>query len=129
MAIVSQYAALPSTTGNNTHQSVGLTQDAISACVDFRCTAIGATPTVTFVVQGSFDDPSVADASSTFVTAFVYPVGSDTGTAAPAAVTTVSSNPVFLAGPSGRFYKKVRVVTSANTNVTYEAKVHELATT
>lgn len=126
MAIATQYAALPGQTGNNTHQSVGISQDADSIAVDFRATAIGATPTVTFVVQGSFDDVTVPDASSTFVTAFVYPVGSDTGTAAPAAVTTVSSNPVWLSGPVKRFYKKIRVVTSANTNVTYEAKVHEL---
>ena len=127
MAIVSQFAALPGSTGNTTHQSVGLSQDAISACVDFRATVVGTT--VTFVVQGSFDDPQTVDASSLWVTAFVYPVGSDTGTAAPAAVTTVSSNPVFLSGPSGGFYKKIRIVTSANTGITYEAKVHELATT
>ena len=129
MAIISQFAALPGSTGNTTHQSVGFTQEATSAAVDFRCTAIGATPTVTFVIQGSFDEPQTLDASSVWVTAFVYPVGSDTGTAAPAAVTTVSSNPVYLRGPSLRFYKKVRVVTSANTNVTYEAKVHEIIET
>ena len=123
MAILSQYAALPGSTGNNTHQSVGLTGDAESVCVDFRATAVGTT--VTFVVQGSFDEPQTADGSSTFVTAFVYPVGSDTGTAAPAAVTTVSSNPVWLSGSLFRFYKKIRIVTSANTGVTYEAKVHE----
>ena len=127
MAIVSQYAALPGSTGNTTHQSVGLSQDARSVCVDFRATVVGTT--VTFVVQGSFDDPQTLDASSIFVTALVYPVGSDTGTAAPAAVTTVSSNPVFLTGVSGRFYKKIRVVTSANTGITYEAKVHEIIET
>lgn len=128
MAYVSQLAAPVGSTGNNTHTSVGLSQDAESVCVDFRCTAIGGGPTVTFVVQGSFDEPQTADASSVWVTAFVYPVGSDTGTAAPAAVTTVSSNPVWLSGPSRRFYKKIRIVTTLNTNVTYEARVHELIT-
>lgn len=125
MAIFSQLCAAVGSTGNNTHQSVGVSQDADSIAVDFRATAIGATPTITFVIQGSFDDPQTADASSTWVTAFVYPNGSDTGTAAPAAVTTVTSNPVWLSGNIGRFYKKIRLVTSANTNVTYEARVHE----
>lgn len=127
MAILSQLAAPVGSTGNNTHQSVGLSQNGESVAVDFRATAIGATPTVTWIVQGSFDDVTTADASSKWVTAFVYPNGSDTGTAAPAAVTTVSSNPVWLSGPVFRFFKKIRIVTSANTNVTYEASVHELS--
>ena len=123
MALSTSYLALPGQTGNNTHQSVGLTNGAQAVCVEFRVTAIGATPTVTYIIQGSMDEPTVADASSNWNTVLVYPVGSDTGTAAPSAVTTVSSALHFFGVT--RFFKKVRIVTSANTNVTYEAKLHE----
>lgn len=127
MAILSQLAAPVGSTGNNTHQSVGLTGEADAVCVDLRVTAVGATPTVTYVVQGSLDDATVADASSKWVSLLVYPAASDTGTATPAAATAVNSFLHYFG--KTRFVKKIRLVTSANTNVTYEASIHELVRT
>jgi len=123
MAIASQLAAPAGSTGNNTHQSVGLSQLAIAVCLEFRVTAVGATPTITYIIQGSLDEVTVDDADSNWVSLLVYPAASDTGTASPAAVTVVNSFLHYLG--STRFAKKIRIVTSANTNVTYEASVHE----
>jgi len=98
-------------TGNQSH---GATRTDANETVgfEFEVTAVGATPTVTWTVSGSMDGTNF------------YPVNYVTDATDTAAVTGLVSTAVgkkiiFLSNPVARRYKFYRVVTSANTNVTY----------
>lgn len=106
-------------TGNNTHDAlrVGGVYDALA--VEFEVEAVGATPTVTWKVQGSADGTNwydwgyITDASDTIATAT-------------RSMTAEGTQINFLANPVARKYKHIRVVTSANTNVTYSARAYTI---
>lgn len=100
-------------TGNNTHSSVALNDISPQATVQFVVEAIGATPTVTYKVQGSYDGVNFFDA-------FYAPASSDTSVNTAITVTTVGISVIYLVRP----YKFVRLVTSANTNVTYRGEIY-----
>ena len=110
MAILSRQIAGPGTTGNNTH-AFSEDYDADRFGVQFVIEAVGATPTVTFILEGSFDGTNwvacgyVTDSSS--AEAFAALTKTATG-----------STFIFLTGPH-RFYRRYRVRVTANTNVTY----------
>ena len=110
-------------TGNTTHASASLPEanNLAALCVEFEITAVGGTPTVTYKVQGSLDDGSVRDADSDWFDLMVIPANSDTGVATDTK-TAVGVYAYFLATPRLAI-RKIRLVTSANTNVTYEADV------
>ena len=102
-------------TGNNTH--LGVHSKAANAQVGFQFTveAIGATPTVTWKYQGSVDNVNFYDI-------FYVTDASDTATAATRVETTVISRIQWLSRLAlTRQYTYYRLVTSANTNVTYSA--------
>jgi hypothetical protein len=105
-------------TGNNTHAGVGVGAAMDKVAVQFVVEAIGATPTVTWKVQGTLDGVTWND---------LFYVTPSTNTAASTAIvaTTVSTIPIWLdqAGAE-RFYSQLRLVTSANTNVTYRAEMY-----
>lgn len=104
-------------TGNNTHNAFQGIPDYYAAAFNFIVEAVGATPTVTFKVQGSIDNVNWNDV-------FYLPAGSDTASAATQTVTGTGGTVFFLDDPSGaRFYKYWRLVTSANTNVTYRCEL------
>lgn len=122
-------------TGNNTHNAVhiGATYDTVLAI--FEITAVGATPTVTFKFQGIFDVKPVlpnnsgilggesASPSTDLSTATNwFDMGYVTDAADTYAVATQTKTAV---GRFHTFFKRpaefVRLVTSANTNVTYRA--------
>jgi hypothetical protein len=109
------------TTGNNTHASVPVPDDADALSFEFEVTAVGTTVTPKF--QGSNDGPDVADASSDFFDLAVLPPAAAAETTTPAAVTTVSVNE-YTAESVRRPVRKVRLVTSANTGCTYEADAY-----
>lgn len=106
-------------TGNNTHPSQGVPEGTLALAVEFEITAVGGTPTVTYKVQGSLDDGSTDDASSDWFDLIVLPSASDTAVATDTK-TAVGAFTYFLA-QARMLVRKVRLVTSANTNVTYEA--------
>lgn len=111
------------TTGNNTHQSIGLPTVSHRLAFQLIVEAVGATPTVTWKVQVSLDDTSVSDANSTWYDLIYFTAGTnDTLAVATRAVTAVGSDTVFAdtAGDT-RFWRKARLVTSLNTNCTYRA--------
>lgn len=119
-----QLAAVGST-GNNTHTSVSTPADADSLSLEFEITAVGATPTVTYKYQGSQDDGTTPDASSDW---FDLPVVVDPVAGAEAVPTTALQVQTAV-GVYEAFVQlaqhpitKVRLVTSANTNVTYESE-------
>lgn len=109
--------AATGTTGNNTHDPVGCS-NALRVAAQFVVEATGATPTVTWKVQGSLDGVNWYDLE--YVTD-----SSDTGAAATRTATAVGTQTewVDLAG-NGRFFHFVRLVTSANTNITYRGELY-----
>jgi hypothetical protein len=113
-------------TGNNTHNSVHIEgYDALS--VEFVVEAIGATPTVTWKVQASPDDVSVSDANAHWYDLGYVTDASDTISVATQVSTTVGAKIIFLSNPAARKYRRFRVVTSANTNVTYRVEANRIA--
>lgn len=111
--------------GNATHASVEVPLDADSLGVELRVTAIGATPTITFAVQASDDGPEVTDATSDWYTIFGLPAGAAAEIAVGGVVTTVSVTEFFIE-LARRPIRKLRLVTSANTNVTYDSEARAL---
>ena len=107
-------------TGNNTHSSVALEESEGIVNVEVEITAVGVTPTVTWKLQGSYDEPGVADAASDWADLELDP--SD-NTAAGTSFTKTAVGVFQYALAEQNRPRKVRLVTSANTNVTYEAEV------
>lgn len=110
-------AALAGSTGNATHGSVHVGADYSALVLQFVVEAVGATPTVTYKWQGSADNTNWYDVA--YITD-----ASDTLSAATAVVTTVGATIKFTCNPSARRYKYYRLVTSANTNVTYRGEIY-----
>jgi len=100
-------------TGNNTHTGVQVADSAGRQMLEFTVSAIGATPTVTFALQGSFDGTNW---DTTGI--FMIPGNSDTG-AATRTVTTVAAFHQAVSQSQSRAWAYYRLVTTANTNVTY----------
>lgn len=116
---IAQLAAVGST-GANTHASAATDSDFDSLSLEFEITAVGATPTITYKYQGSQDDPTVADASSDWFDLEVLP--NDAATEAVSATKTAVGVYESTVDLGRRPFNKIRLVTSANTNVTYESE-------
>ncbi len=118
-AIPLNAASLDATsTGNNTHSAVRVGPNETVA-FEMEVTAIGATPTVTWKIQGSMDGTNWFDVA--YVTD-----ANDTVSVATRTMTTVSTQIAFLSNPVARRYNYYRLVTTANTNVTYKARAHRI---
>lgn len=118
--------AAAGSTGNNTHTGLQLTPTAKHVAFVFIVEAVGGGPTVTYKFQGTLDIPLVADGSANWTDIALLPAGSETVTAAPAAATGVGATIFYLAQAHSRFFRRVRLVTSANTNVTYRAELYQI---
>lgn len=112
--------------GNATHASIEIPNDADALALEFRVTAIGATPTVTWIAQGSDDDATVTDALSDWYALFGLPSAGAAETSVGGTVTTVSVSEFFLELVR-RPVKKIRIVTSLNTNVTYDSELRDVS--
>ncbi len=113
--------AAPGSTGNNTHASVSLLaqERAESLAVEFEVTIVGTT--ITFKLQGSQDDPAVTDAASDWFDLSLEP---QDGTAAGISFTkTAVGVSEYTLDLLKKPCRKVRLVTSANTGVTYESEL------
>lgn len=108
-------------TGNNTHASVPVDSDLDVLSLEFEITAVGTT--ISWRFQGSMDDPAIPDASSDWFDLSVLP--GDTN-AELATVQTKTAVGVYQSevDPRERPVAKVRLVTSGNTGVTYEAEAY-----
>lgn len=103
-------------TGNVTGAAVGCA-DASRVAVQLVVEAVGGTPTVTWKAQGSHDGVNWYDV-------FYLTDASDTATAATRTATAVGAQTLWLDRNGGsRFYAWYRIVTSANTNVTFRAEL------
>lgn len=118
------FIANAGTTGNNTSGGVKTHPGANKVCVAFVVEAVGATPTVTAKIQGSMDTDDVADGSANW---FDLPFVTDTNDTVAATITKTGTGtyPLWVSQAHSRFVRRVRVVTSANTNVTYRAELHQ----
>lgn len=110
-------------TGNNTHGSKTLAPGADKICAVLVIEAIGAGPTITAKLQGTLDPDTTADGSANWFDLWATPAGAN-AEAATQVQTTVGSFPVYVNAPV-KFARRVRLVTSLNTNVTYHADLHQ----
>ncbi len=115
------YLAATGTAGNVTGASVATNPNGCGHAVQFVVEVAGSTPTVTWKVQGSLDGTNWYDVL--YVTD-----ASDTAASAAKVRTTVGADLIFISNPVARQYKYYRVVTTANTNVTYRCEQYETAT-
>lgn len=118
-------AAASGSTGNTTHTGVQLSPAGKHVALVFVVEAIGAGPTVTFKLQGTLDGPLKNDASAGWFDLMLLPSASETAVATDTK-TGLGSYAYYLAQAHTRFARRVRVVTSANTNVTYRAEIYQL---
>ena len=86
--------------------------------IEFEVEAVGATPTVTFTIQGSMDGTTWTDMQ--YVTLDSSVAASKAGIV----VTTVSKTHRFVDGLDKRFPHYIAVNVTANTNVTFSARAH-----
>ncbi len=109
--------------GSQTHVPVEVPAEADTLMIEFEVEAVGATPTVTYNVQGSMDDADVPVASSDWFEMFGLPSAGAAEVDISGTVTAVGVSD-FTLDLRSRAVKKLRLVTSANTNVTYNSEVH-----
>lgn len=106
-------------TGNQTHGAVR-TDANETVAFEFEVTAVGATPTVTWLIEGSMNG------SNWYAVNYVTDA-TDTAAVTGLTSTAVGKKIIFLSNPVARRYKYYRVTTSANTNVTYRADAHRIS--
>jgi hypothetical protein len=111
-------------TGNNTHPGVRLSPAADKVCANLVIEAVGATPTITAKLQGSLDPDAVADGSANWFDLWATPAGANTE-AATQVQTVVGAWPVSV-NASVKFARRIRLVTSLNTSVTYLADLDQM---
>lgn len=109
--------AAAATTGNNTHAGVGATEGADKLAVAFKVEVAGATPTVTYKLQATLN-------GSDWFDVILLPADNETA-AVSKTVTAVGVYVAYLAQANVRFARALRLVTSANTNVTYSADLYQ----
>lgn len=121
--------------GNATHPSFEIDPsiDVSQLVLQFIVEAAGATPTVTYKYQVSADDPAVSDANSTWSDLNYVPFqdGTETVAATTRARTAVGSDTLipFMGTKARQIFRKIRLVTTLNTNVTYRSEIAGLDTT
>lgn len=122
MSLIDSHSLAPTgSTGNNTHTAVqvpGVGDYAVAFQLVIE--AAGATPAITWKIQGSIDGTGYTD---------IAYITTTSDTAASSAI--VESAPaagdrkiIWLSNPVARRYRYFRLVTSANTNVTYRGELY-----
>lgn len=119
-SFISSPLAASGSTGNNNHQSVSVAPAAQLIAVEFVVEVAGGTPTVTYKLQGTFDRGEISDGSAGWFDLILLPSDNETA-AVTRVVTAVGDYASYLAQSHVRFVPRVRLVTSANTNITYAA--------
>jgi hypothetical protein len=104
-----------------TFTSVSVEADWDSIAFEFVVDVAGATPTITWKVQGSIDDLSVVDGSANWYDVGYITDASDTLSQAARTATAVGAQIAWLSNPVARRYHRFRLVTTSDTNITYHA--------
>lgn len=117
---VQPLAAIGST-GNVNGAAITLSDSADKSALEFVVEAAGATPTITYKLQGTFvDSPAATD----WFDLILLPSDSETA-AVSRTVTAVGRYVSYVSQAHSRFVKNVRLAPSANTNVTYSANLRQ----
>jgi hypothetical protein len=117
------YLAVPGSTGNVTGTSIGLS--GVSTYIAVLYVAEVAGTTATWKVQGSLDPGQTSDATSSwFDVPYVLP-STDTLSQAAIVRTSLGADLIWLAQSHVRYFRKIRLVVSANTGQTYRAELHQ----
>src|SRR5262245_4086002 len=122
--------AATGSTGNNTHAGVGVSPAAKRRAAVLVVEAVGATPTISVKLQATLDPPNIPDGSANWFD-IAYMLEGSGAAAAPVeqsvvrTVTAVGAYPMYVSQGHTRYARRFRLVTSANTNVTYRGEMHE----
>ncbi len=116
-------------TGNINGTAVTGIEDGRTVALVFQVGAVGATPTITYKIQGALNrDPGIKLDSqpASDVWDDLSLVVSNPATAAITSDTKTATGTFiyFVNGVDIRRWRKIRLVTSANTNVTFSARLH-----
>lgn len=106
----------PAATGTPTSGAYKAEGDFVTAALQFEVEAVGATPTLTYVWEGSLDGVNFKPIN--YITD-----ATDTPAVTARTVTAVGVEILFLSLAQVRRYKYFRVRVTANTNVTFNAKM------
>lgn len=109
-------AAQPGSTGTTAGTTIRTEGGYVAMGFQFVVEAVGATPTLTYRWEGSLDGTNWKPVA--YITD-----AADTVAATDRVVTAVGVELLFLANPVARRYRYFRLVVTANTNVTYSAKL------
>lgn len=105
---------------------IAQTGDFTRAYVEFEVTAVGATPTVTFQVEGLMpgSDPTVA---ANWIKLSLLQADASVATSNAAIVTTtVGKTQRYVDGLTQRSFDAIAVSVTANTNVTFKSTLYAL---
>jgi hypothetical protein len=117
------FLAPPGSTGNVTGASVGISTNPAYLAVLYVAEVAGTT--ATWKVQGAMEHGTVSDATSNwFDMPYVLP-STDTLSQAAIVRTTLGADLVWLSQSHIRYFRKLRLVVSANTGQTYRAELHQ----
>ena len=109
-------AAQPGSTGTTAGSTIRAEGGYVAMGFQFTVEAVGATPTLTYRWEGSLD-------GTVWKPVAYITDASDTLAVTDRTVTAVGTEVLFLANPVARRYRYFRLVVTANTNVTYSAKL------
>ena len=117
----------PGETGNDTSNGVKVLPETRDILLNFIVEAAGAGPTVTYKWQYSLDAHDITDAAATW-TDVSYTLPTDTAetfASTTRARTSVSIDTLlpYMGAKVSMAYRRFRVVTTSNTNITYRAEV------
>jgi hypothetical protein len=134
---IRQILAPGASTGNNTHasQETSPAIDQEQIALNFIIEAVGATPTVSYKYQYTDDDPGILDANAAWKDLDYILQGDEAETVVSGAtlrtVTALGTDTIipFLGTKSRQIMRRIRLVTSANTNVTYRAELQGIDST
>jgi hypothetical protein len=96
---------------------------ALKLAVVFVAEVVGTT--VTWKTQGAIDHDQVSDANANWVDLPYITPASDTLSQSTIVRTTLGADVIWLARPEVRFFRRLRLVTTSNTGITYRAELVE----
>lgn len=115
------FLAPPGQTGNLTSAGVKTAPGASKICVAYIAEVAGTT--ATWKVQGAVDNDPVSDANANwFDVPYILP-STDTLSQAAIVRTTLGADVIWLDRPADRFFRRIRVVVTANTGQTYRVEM------
>lgn len=107
----------------NSRAFISNLSDARRIEIELDVTAVGATPTITFTVQGLVPEGDTSVAADWIPLSLVQSDASVATSNAAIVMTTVSKQRRFVDGLDKRYFSAIAVESTANTNVTYQTKL------